>query len=304
MHQIIDIESDNRHLSRQRGFLVVSEDRREVGRVPLDDILAVIVHAHGVTYSHSLLIELAGRGAHMVLCAANHHPTALLWPLQGHHTQGARMRRQWAAPKPLFKQLWKQVVMAKIKMQAGALLAFGQSDTALIRIANTVKSGDSGNIEAQAARRYWPLLMGKDFRRDQAASGANAMLNYGYTVLRAATARAIIGAGLHPTIGLHHANRGNAFALADDLMEPFRPLVDCAVKGLICAGVEQVSSEAKQVLTRLIAYDLDFGESQTPLRTSLEKLSFSLATSFETGKAVLNLPNVPAPLELAGLGKI
>lgn len=302
MHQVIDIESDNRHLSRQRGFFVVSEEKREVGRVPLDDILAVIIHAHGVTYSHSLLIELANRGAHLVLCAANHHPIAIMWPLQGHHAQGARMRSQWEAPKPLAKQLWKQIVVAKIRMQAGALVAFGQSENALIRLASTVKSGDSGNLEAQAARRYWPMLMGKGFRRDQGADGTNALLNYGYTVLRATTARAIIGAGLHPTIGLHHSNRSNAFALADDLMEPFRPIVDCAVKSLITAGNTQVTTEAKQALARLIAFDLDFGENQSPLRVSLEKLAFSLSRSFETGKAKLTLPKVPPPMELAGLG--
>jgi len=149
------------------------------------------------------------------------------------------------------------------------------------------------------------VMMGKDFRRDQGAEEAIALLNYGYTVLRAATARAIISAGLHPTIGLHHANRGNAFALADDLMEPFRPIVDYAVKGLLSRGITNVDSDEKQVLARLIAFDFDFDfeDSQTPLRVSLEKLAFSLANSFEVGKAVLNLPKVPAPLELARLGQ-
>ena len=303
MHLIVDISADGRHLSRHRGFLVISEDHQEIGRVPLDDILAVIVHAHGITHSHSLLVELAKRGIMMVLCGANHHPEAILWPLQGHHGQGARMRAQWAAGKPAQKRLWQQVVAAKITMQAGALRAFSQPDAALIRMVKAVKSGDPDNVEAQAARRYWPLLMGKEFRRDQSADGANALLNYGYTVLRAATARAIIGAGLHPTIGLYHSNRGNAFALADDLMEPFRPLVDCTVKGLLARGVDTVSPEAKQILARLIAYDLDFGDTRSPLRVALEKLAFSLATSFEHHKAVLHLPNVPPPLELKGLGQ-
>lgn len=302
MHQVIDIESDNRHLSRYRGFLVVTEDHTEIGRVPLDDILAIIVHAHGITYSNSLLVELAKRGATVVLCAANHHPEAILWPLQGHHAQGARMRAQWEAPKPILKQLWKQVVRAKIQMQAAALTTYGHSDHALNRLAKSVKSGDPENIEAQAARRYWPLLMGKEFRRDRGVDGANALLNYGYTVLRAATSRAIIGAGLHPTIGLHHSNRSNAFALADDLMEPFRPLVDCAVKGLLARGITEVTPEAKQTLARLIAFDLDFGDTRTPLRVSLEKLTHSLAMSFEQGKSVLILPKTPPPLEFAGLG--
>ena len=151
MHQIIDIESDNRHLSRYRGFLVVSEDHTEIGRVPLDDILVVIVHAHGITYSHSLLIELAKRGATLVLCAANHHPEAILWPLHGHHAQGARMRAQWEAPKPMLKQLWKHIVRTKIQMQAAALTAYGHSDHALNRLAKTVKSSDPDNIEEYQA---------------------------------------------------------------------------------------------------------------------------------------------------------
>lgn len=188
-------------------------------------------------------------------------------------------------------------------MQTGALRAYNQPDAALQRMAKAVKSGDSDNLEAQAARRYWPLLMGKDFRRDFSAEGANAMLNYGYTVLRAATARAVIGTGLHPTIGLHHTNRSNAFALADDLMEPFRPLVDCTVKGLLARGIKKVNPEAKQVLARLIACDLDFDDNRSPLRIALEKLAFSLATSFETNKAVLHLPKVPSLLELKGLGR-
>lgn len=303
MLQVIDIETDNRHLYRFRGFLVVSEDHVEIGRVPLDDILAVIIHSHGITYSNALIVELAKRGTPVVLCGANHHPEAVIWPLSGHHAQGARMRAQWEAPKPVIKQLWKLIVSAKIRMQAAALDAFGQNAEGLKRIATTVKSGDPTNIEAQAARRYWPMMMGKEFRRNRNIDGANAMLNYGYTVLRAATSRAIVGAGLHPTIGLHHHNRSNAFALSDDLMEPFRPIVDCAVKGLLAAGHDMVTSEVKHTLARLISYDLDFGDSRKPLSTAIEKLTYSLATSFENGKASLELPKMPHPLELAGLGR-
>lgn len=303
MDQIIDIATDGRHLSRDRGFLKVSEDGAEIGRTPLDQIAGVIVHAHGTTWSTSLLTDLAERGAPVVLCAANHAPKSVLMPLEGHHAQGARMRAQWQAKTPLIKQAWKQVVTAKVRMQAAALEAIGEPPAPLRMMIRKITSGDSTNIEAQAARHYWPRLMGPDFRRDTGAGEENALLNYGYTVLRAATARSVVAAGMHPTIGLFHANRGNAFALADDLMEPFRPLVDCAVRSIVIARGCGVDSEAKQALAQLIAMDLPLGEGVTPVSVALMKLATSLGQSFEAGKLALALPNPPDPLILAGLGK-
>jgi len=300
--QIIDIATDGRHLSRDRGFLKVSENGTEIGRTPLDQIAAVIVHAHGTTWSTSLLTELAERGAPVVLCAANHAPKSVLLPLAGHHAQGARMRAQWQAKAPLVKQAWKQVVTTKVAMQAAALDAVGEPSAPLSMMIRKITSGDSTNIEAQAARYYWPRIMGPDFRRDAGHGDENALLNYGYTVLRAATARAVVAAGLHPTIGLFHANRGNAFALADDLMEPFRPLVDCSVRTLVARSGVQVDTNAKQTLARLIATDLPLGDGVTPVSVALIKLATSLGQSFEAGKLALALPRPPDALTLAGLG--
>ncbi|MGK2910488.1 MAG: type II CRISPR-associated endonuclease Cas1 [Sphingobium sp.] len=213
------------HLSLHRGFLIVAKDREEVGRVALDDVHAVIVHAHGCTWSGNIVSALAERGAPIVYCAANHTPVAVTLPLEGHHAQGARIRAQWEAGRPLAKQLWRQIVVLKIAMQGALLTTCAHPGAgAFDLLARKVRSGDPDNIEAQAARRYWPALMGNDFRRDRDADGANALLNYGYAVMRATVARAIVAAGLHPTIGIHHANRGNAFALADDLVEPFAQL--------------------------------------------------------------------------------
>lgn len=302
MDQIVDIATDGRHLSRDRGFLKVSEGTAEIGRIPLDQIAGVIVHAHGTTWSTSLLTELADRGAPVVLCGSNHAPRSVLLPLEGHHAQGRRLRAQWQAKVPLMKQAWKQVVICKITMQAAALEAFGEAHAPVAMLRRKVTSGDSTNVEAQAARYYWPRMMGDDFRRDRTAPDCNAMLNYGYTVLRAATARAVVAAGLHPTIGLHHSNRGNAFALADDLMEPFRPLVDCCVRGLIARNGADVDTEAKHALARLIALDLPLGVGLSPLSISLSKLAISLGHSFEAGTLNLALPAPPDALTLAGLG--
>lgn len=302
MERIVDIASDGRHLSALRGFLIVSQDREEVGRVPLDDVAAVIVHAHGVTWSTNLVVALAERGALMVLCAANHSPVAVCLPLEGHHAQNAHFRAQWDAARPLSKQLWRRIVVAKIRWQAAILEAHGRDATAFDLLARKVGSGDPENVEAQAARRYWPLLMGEDFRRDRAAEGANGLLNYGYTILRSLVARAVVAGGLHPSIGVHHANRGNAFALADDLMEPFRPLVDSLTLRLVAAGIETVTPEAKRAFAGLIALDLPGPAGTTTVTGAANRLAQTLADCFESGRATdLVLPEPPTTLELAGL---
>lgn len=304
MDRIVDIATDGLHLSAYRGFLVVKLDGEEQGRIALDDVCSVIVHAHGVTWTTSLAVELARRGAIIVLCAANHSPVALVSPIDGHHAQAAKMRAQWDAPRPLMKQLWRHIVVAKIEMQASLLTARGKSEGgALGMMAKRVRSGDADNLEAQAARRYWPALMGPDFRRDQNADGANALLNYGYTIMRSCVARSIVAAGLHPTIGLHHHNRLNGFALADDLVEPFRPLVDGLVQRMVNEGVGSVTPEAKQRLARLIGHDVRIGGNISPVSIASQRLAQSLARSFDEKKQVLTLFQPPDALSWASFGQ-
>src|SRR5690606_25598095 len=277
MERIVDISQDNQHLSVYRGFLVVERDGNEVGRVALDDIAALLVHAHGTTYSNSVLVELAARNAPLVACGANHFPVAWSLPIQGHHAQGGRLRALWHAPRPLLKRLWRDIVAAKIRAQASLLLSRGERGGEGIRaMSQRIRSGDPDNVEAQAARRYWPLLFGEDFRRDRQAGSINAMLNYTYTVLRAGTARAIMAAGLHPSLGLSHRQRGNAFALADDLMEPFRPLADLIVYDLVRKGVTEVDRETKPELARILVTDMSTREGVSPVGLCLERLALSL----------------------------
>ena len=302
MHQIIDISTDGRHLSRDRGFLKVSEGGEEIGRTPLDQIGAVIVHAHGTTWSTSLLTELAERGAPVVLCTSNHAPKSVLLPIEGHGFQGARMRAQWRAKTPFIKQAWKKIVVSKVGMQAAALDSIVEISTPLKKMQRKITSGDSTNIEAQAARYYWPRIMGSSFRRDLGAYDENALLNYGYTVLRSAAARAVVAAGLHPTIGLFPSTRGHAFALADDLMEPFRPLVDCAVRNIVFSRGTDVDGEAKRSMASLIAVDVPLGNGVSPVSVALTKLATSLGQSFETGKLDLALLTPPSSDVLKGLG--
>ena len=211
------------------------------------------------------------------------------------------MRAQWEAGRPLAKQLWSRIVVAKLRWQAAVLEAHGGERAALDMLIRKVRSGDPDNIEAQAARRYWPLLMGSDFRRDRDAADINGPLNYGYTILRSLVARSVIAAGLHPSIGIHHANRGNAFALADDLVEPFRPLVDALALRLAAKGFDTVEPATKRAFAGLIAVDLPGAEGVTTVTVAAQRLAQSLARAFETGDAAALAPPLPpTPIEIAG----
>lgn len=295
--RIVEIAEDGRHLSRSRGFLTVNAQGAEVGRVPLDDVAAVVASAHGITYSNNLLVALAERCAPLVICGANHRPAAFLWTAEGHHEQAGRMSDQAAASRPLKKRLWAQIVSAKIESQRATLEAVGAPHEGFFLLSRKVRSGDPDNVEAQAARRYWPLLFGEEFRRDRRAGGTNAMLNYIYTILRAGTARAIMAAGLHPSFGLSHRQRGNAFALADDLMEPFRPLADLIVHDLVRKGVCQVDRTSKPALARILVTDMSTKEGASPVGLCLERLALSLARCFAGQAQRLDLPRRALPLE-------
>jgi CRISPR-associated protein Cas1 len=187
--RVVEIATDGRHIAKHRGFLTVHEGAAEIGRVPLDDVAALVLNAHGLTYSNNLMVTLALRGVPVVLCGANHRPEAIVWPVEGHHAQAGRMSDQAAASLPLKKRLWQQIVRAKILAQAATLAGVGAEAGGFRLLARKVRSGDPENVEAEAARRYWPLLFGREFRRDIGAGGVNGMLNYGYAVPAAAAMR-------------------------------------------------------------------------------------------------------------------
>lgn len=286
--RIVEIADDRRHLFINRGFMVVRDtegERKELGQVPLDDIAAVIANAHGITYTNNLLVALAERGAPFVLCAANHNAVGMLLTLDGHHVQAKRIEAQIAASLPTHKRLWAAIVKSKLEQQAAALV-------------RKVRSGDPENVEGQGARRYWGLLFGNDFRRDQDGGGINALLNYGYTIIRSATARAVVAAGLHPSIGLHHSNDGNAMRLVDDLMEPFRPIIDLKVWQLQRAGESHITPDTKRALVRALYDDMQSSAGATPVMVCIQKLAISLAQVYlgERDKLELPLPGLPLAL--------
>jgi CRISP-associated protein Cas1 len=295
--RVVEIETDGRHLAINRGFLVVSEQGAEAGGVPLDDIAAVIANAHGLTYSNNALVTLSRRGIPVVLCGANHTPAAIVWPVDSHHIQTGRMNDQVAAGAPLKKRLWAQLVRAKILAQAATLAAVGAPNTSFFLLSRKVRSGDPDNVEAEAARRYWPLLLGTEFRRDTGGDGINSLLNYGYAVLRAGVARAVMAAGLHPGFGLMHSNRSNPMVLIDDLMEPFRPSVDREVYRLVRDGGREVNRDTKAALARIMVLDLPTNLGLSPLMVCAERLAQSLTRAFAGEGDQLDLPLPARPLE-------
>ncbi len=304
--RIVEVADDRRHLFMHRGFMVVQDtegERKELGQVPLDDIAAVIANAHGLSYTNNLLVALAERGAPFVLCAANHNAVGMLLPIEGNFEQSKRIEAQIAASQPTHKRLWAMVVRSKLEQQAAALVATGAPSAPLSALVRKVKSGDPENIEAQGARRYWQLLFGDTFRRDQNAGGPqpglNAMLNYGYTVLRATTARAIVAAGLHPGIGLHHSHDNNAMRLVDDVMEPFRPVIDLKVWQLQRNKEEHVTPDTKRALVRTLYDDMQTDAGATPVMVCVQKLATSLAQVYLGERDKLDLPLPGLPLSLA-----
>jgi len=300
--RIVEVADDRRHLFVHRGFMVVQDtdgERKELGQIPLDDIAAVIGNAHGLSYTNNLLVALAERGAPFVLCAANHNAVGMVLPIDGNFEQAKRMDAQIAASQPTHKRMWAAVVRSKLEQQAAALEAAGALTAPLSALVRKVRSGDPENVEAQGARRYWALLFPNDFRRDQNADGTNALLNYGYTVLRATTARAVIAAGLHPSIALHHSNANNAMRLVDDLMEPFRPMIDLKVWQLRRNGENEVTPDTKRALVRVMYDDMQTDAGSTPVMVCTQRLATSLAQAYLGEREKLDLPLPGLPLTLA-----
>ncbi len=292
--RIVELSRTGLAVHKRRGFIAVDEGGNEAGRIGLDDIEAVLAASPGVMWSNTALSELARRQVPVMVLGAAFTPVAVVLPLNGHHAQAERFRAQADATLPMRKQAWASMVRHKIASQAEALDRVGQPSERLRRLLTAVRSGDPDNREAQAAQAYWPLLMGRDFRRDRGADGANAILNYGYAVLRAATARAIVSAGLHPSLSVHHRSGGDALALADDLMEPFRPTVDLIVHRLRAEGRACVE-DAREDLVACLSADFPTRNGATPLSQVLVRLAQSLARSFLDRKLKLEFPSRPLP---------
>jgi len=302
LRRIVEITGEGKRLSLDRGFLSISGPEGPLGNVPLDDIEAVIAATPAIGYSGQAVDALAKRGTPVVICGDRYTPSMWLLPVNGHHAQGERMEAQAEATQALKKKLWSDIVKAKVEAQAQALASLDRLVLPLRRMIADIRAGDPGNIEALASQFYFPTLFGKGFRRDRDEEGINTLLNYGYTVLRAATARAIVAAGLHPSLGIFHKSRGDALRLADDLMEPFRPAVDLVTYQLAVEGKLKLDTNCKRKLVEILHRDYRTAEGRAPVSNCLARLASSLAQIYLGERKTLAFPDplIPLPSEADG----
>lgn len=287
------------YLSVQYKQLVIQRTGKEEVTIPVEDIGFIVLDHRQITVSSSLINDLLANNVALITCDDRHHPNGMHLALDSHSVQQEIFRHQLDSSKPLMKHLWQQTVSAKIRNQALLLKELELPYKDLLEMARTVKSGDSDQREGSAARLYWRRLMGGAFRRDRDGPAPNHFLNYGYTLLRAAVARALVGSGLLPTLGIHHKNRYNAFCLADDIMEPYRPFVDRVVVELHANFPdEELTPEIKQNLLELLRMDVHFKKVTRPLMVGLSQTSASLARCFSGDVKTIEYPvlNGPKPL--------
>lgn len=287
----IEVSQEPAYLSVRLGQLVLKNGERVLGSIPCEDVGVVVVDNPAASYSHAALAELARSDAVVVVCGRDHLPAAVLLPLADHSQITWRIADQVAVSRPRKKRLWQQLVRAKIRAQAANVPTDWPAHAKLLDLARQVRSGDPANVEAQAARVYWDnWLPETDFRRDPDLGGLNAMLNYGYAVVRAAVARALIAAGLLPALGLFHSNRANAFCLADDLVEPLRPLVDDRARELFRQGYEELSQEAKARMLEILSDSARLGRRRGPLMVCLHRMAASLVRCYAGEAKRLEIP--------------
>jgi CRISPR-associated protein Cas1 len=289
--RIVDIAENGRFIAKQRGFITIKQGEERCGEVPLDDIGVFMISAFGATCTKDALVSLAEHGAVTILCGAKGVPSAFVLPAQANYENALRIRVQSQASAPLKKRLWQSIVTAKLKHQSAVLSCFGQEEKAkqVALYAGQVQSGDPQNREASGARIYWKALLGEEFSRNPDGDWPNALLNYGYALLRASAARAICAAGLNPAFGIHHENSTNPMPLADDLMEPYRPLVDYYVKGILAAGATEMCAQTKQEITRFLWADLAVPGETTPFYAAMERLAYSVVSSFKSKKPQIKI---------------
>lgn len=291
--RIVEISSGPARLSVANRQLVIERKDQSKATVPCEDVGVLLVDHPAVTYTHGVFTALTDAGAAVVLCGGDHLPSTLMLPVTGHTVQTERYRFQLGASAPLKKRLWQAIVSAKLRQQAVVLRAVTGADAGLSAMASRVRSGDPDNLEARAGQRYWPRLFGAGFHRKRDGPPPNNLLNYGYMALRAATARTLCAAGLLPTLGIHHHNRYNAFCLADDVMEAYRPCVDLKVHALVRdrPASPDIDRDTKRVLLGIFNDVIEVGGRRTPLLLALHATAASLARSFADGDPSLALPN-------------
>lgn len=266
--------------------------------IPIEDIGIVILDHQQITISQALMAKLLANNVALITCDNTHHPTGMMLNLNGNTIQAERFAAQIDVTVPLKKQLWAQTVEQKITNQAAVLKKQKQGDHGvLLNYTKLVRSGDPENLEGRAAAYYWKHLFGEQsgFLRQREGASPNHVLNYGYAILRATVARALVGSGLLPTFGIHHRNKYNAYCLADDIMEPYRPYVDALVCDMLKAGTvnDEITKENKQELLQLPTLDVIIDGEKSPLLIAVQRTSASLVKCYEGNQRKILYPQIP-----------
>lgn len=250
---------------------------------PIEDIGVVVLDNKQITITSAVVEALLENNCALISCDSKSMPVGLMLPLCGNTTQSERFTKQLTSSLPLKKQLWQQTIQQKIINQASVLSECTSEEVRCMQVwANNVKSGDPDNLEARAAAYYWKTMYADiDFKRDRNGAWPNNLLNYGYAILRAVIARALVASGLLPTLGIHHHNRYNAYCLADDIMEPYRPYVDRLVYKLYKEGQKELTTEVKRELLSIPTIDVEIGGRKSPLMIAATQTTSSLFKCFD-----------------------
>lgn len=276
--------------------ITIKTDPPKEASIPIEDIGVVLIDHPQITITSAAISELMNNNVALISCNESYMPQALMLPFEGHHIQTQRMRAQTSASEPLKKNLWMQTVQAKIINQAMLLEKQGINDHPLYQFAKEVKSGDSTNREAAAANYYWTKIFPDipDFVREQKGIYPNNLLNYGYAILRSVTARALVSAGLFPSLGIYHHNKYNAYCLADDIMEPYRPYIDECVIQIMrkYPDKKELDKDLKKELLQIPQTDTHIENETSPLIIAVQRTATSLAHCFLGEKKKLIFPKI------------
>jgi len=272
-------------------LLIKTETRESV--IPIEDIGYLVIDHPEIYISIPALNLLIDNNTSVIVCNTNHLPNGMFLNLNSHHIQQEIFKNQINASSPLKKQLWQQTIVEKITNQGLLLEKITAKKNNFNFLASKVLSGDTSNMEGVAANFYWKSFFEHNFKRERFGDYPNNFLNYGYAILRAATARALSGSGLLNTLGIHHKSKYNAFALADDIMEPFRPIVDEKVAEIMQNYTEQelntaIKAELLQILTRTVF----FKEEKSPLMVALQKTASSLQQCYAGDRKKIKYPKL------------
>jgi CRISPR-associated protein Cas1 len=266
-------------------LIIEMHDSGETKTAPIEDIGILILDHQQITITQALIAKLLANNTAVITCDHTHHPTGLLLNLDGNSLQSMKFQAQIESSQPLKKQLWQQTVSVKIQNQATLLATQREESKYLLNLASNVKSGDSDNNEAKAAAYYWKRIIPDflEFRRERYGPPPNNLLNYGYAILRAVVARSLVISGLLPTLGIHHRNQYNAYCLADDIMEPYRPYVDQVVCQIIRGNGRflELTPNMKKALLEVPAMDVVIDGQKSPLMNAVQRTTASLAKCFE-----------------------